>query len=444
MQSAYGDVDLDEEPVIVPECGHIMTLSSLDGHMGMGEFYHLSETKSVIGLRTMPKPLTADVLKVCPACRGPLRTINRYNRIVRQQLLEQSTKRFITWANRRFLPLQERFFDEEEQLQDGIDAFMADILRAPKASVAAQQQHPRQLSLKKHPRDQLSALLKYSMLKERYTSIVQLRSDIQRCVQEVSEEEQPFGRVFDMVCDVRRRRGIEATMQLDRSVLNTRNRLLAASLAIRCDLAILSDFLTLRRKGNTSPSEANWIRAELSIDLSENRKACEELLAESLLRVQPIQMVEAQISHARWSHLEQVGAASSSEHTQMLWTSALEYLTAAEATCKNYPGSTRGVGAQIEDVRRMVHGGVFYSIVDNEEKRQIYSAMAREFGGGSGHWYRCTNGHPFTIGECGGPMQTSRCPQCGAPVGGSHHQPAAGVTRDVEFERPFQDMRLGP
>ncbi len=60
----------------------------------------------------------------------------------------------------------------------------------------------------------------------------------------------------------------------------------------------------------------------------------------------------------------------------------------------------------------------FYISIDNEEKRQVYAAMAREFTG-TGHWYTCLNGHPFTVGECGIPMQTSVCPQYAAPVGGA-------------------------
>lgn len=48
----------------------------------------------------------------------------------------------------------------------------------------------------------------------------------------------------------------------------------------------------------------------------------------------------------------------------------------------------------------------FYISVDNEEKRQAYAAMAREFTD-TGHWYTCLNGHPSTVGKCGIPMQTS-------------------------------------
>lgn len=46
----------------------------------------------------------------------------------------------------------------------------------------------------------------------------------------------------------------------------------------------------------------------------------------------------------------------------------------------------------------------------------------------SGHLYRCPNGHMYVIGECGGAMQRSRCPECGASIGGTSHQLTAGNT----------------
>ncbi|XP_069558951.1 E3 ubiquitin-protein ligase rnf213-alpha [Brachyistius frenatus] len=38
-------------------------------------------------------------------------------------------------------------------------------------------------------------------------------------------------------------------------------------------------------------------------------------------------------------------------------------------------------------------------------------------------WYNCPNGHPCTIGECGQPMETSECVDCGAVIGGKNHVP---------------------
>lgn len=34
-----------------------------------------------------------------------------------------------------------------------------------------------------------------------------------------------------------------------------------------------------------------------------------------------------------------------------------------------------------------------------------------------GHWFKCPNGHPYIITECGGAMQTANCYECGAPIG---------------------------
>ncbi|XP_038133385.1 E3 ubiquitin-protein ligase rnf213-alpha isoform X1 [Cyprinodon tularosa] len=55
-------------------------------------------------------------------------------------------------------------------------------------------------------------------------------------------------------------------------------------------------------------------------------------------------------------------------------------------------------------------------------------AVAQQALGGL-HWYRCPNGHPCTIGECGQPMQTSRCVDCGEMIGGNNHEPLQGFHR---------------
>ncbi|XP_046722736.1 E3 ubiquitin-protein ligase rnf213-alpha isoform X2 [Silurus meridionalis] len=41
-------------------------------------------------------------------------------------------------------------------------------------------------------------------------------------------------------------------------------------------------------------------------------------------------------------------------------------------------------------------------------------------------WYFCPNGHPCTVGECGQPMEKSRCLDCNAEIGGIDHRPVAG------------------
>ena len=38
-------------------------------------------------------------------------------------------------------------------------------------------------------------------------------------------------------------------------------------------------------------------------------------------------------------------------------------------------------------------------------------------------WYKCPNGHPYIIGECGLPMEESICPECKEKIGGRDHVP---------------------
>uniref|UniRef100_A0A3B5AGX5 RING-type E3 ubiquitin transferase n=1 Tax=Stegastes partitus TaxID=144197 RepID=A0A3B5AGX5_9TELE len=43
--------------------------------------------------------------------------------------------------------------------------------------------------------------------------------------------------------------------------------------------------------------------------------------------------------------------------------------------------------------------------------------------------YTCANGHVCFVGECGRPVVTSTCPDCGLPVGGLGHVPVVGFTQ---------------
>lgn len=44
-------------------------------------------------------------------------------------------------------------------------------------------------------------------------------------------------------------------------------------------------------------------------------------------------------------------------------------------------------------------------------------------------WYKCVNGHLYTVGNCTYPMEQSRCPECGSIIGGRMHVTRKGTTR---------------
>ena len=432
LQSTYDDIDLDEDPVIVPSCGHLMARSSMDGHMGMSDYYYLSENSSISDLKPLPEPFTTENVKNCPMCRGSFRDINRYNRIVKQGLLEQATKKFISWANQQYLPLEREIYEEEKRLHESIDGFTPERQTDGKNL---------EIKLEKSPSNQIEMINRVLDLNARYKRSMNLKAKAARLLKQVNEEEQPFGRVFDMMRDIVRRRGVRANLTVSSSVLNTRYRMLVTLLSIRCNFCIIADFVLAVQKAKESAILHDWIDVVLHLDLSENRQACEAVVTEAISRDQPMLEVEARIFFVRWCTLERSVISIDSELSKILLQEAKQQVTAAEATCKSCPGQTKGLKKQLFEVSKMLRDTIFYTVVDDEEKRQVYAAMAAELRG-TGHWYVCTNGHPFTVGECGMPMETSVCNQCGARIGGQNHQPTTGVAHAQDFENQFGRLRI--
>ena len=68
--------------------------------------------------------------------------------------------------------------------------------------------------------------------------------------------------------------------------------------------------------------------------------------------------------------------------------------------------------------------------MSKEEKTMIVKAI----GLSKGHWFKCPNGHPYAIGECGGAMERSRCVECNAEIGGEDHRLTHGNNHAGEFD----------
>lgn len=64
----------------------------------------------------------------------------------------------------------------------------------------------------------------------------------------------------------------------------------------------------------------------------------------------------------------------------------------------------------------------YLSPITPEEKKEIVSAMNLS----QGRWYKCPQGHVYTIGGCGQAMQRSTCPECRVVIGGTDHRLTEG------------------
>ena len=71
--------------------------------------------------------------------------------------------------------------------------------------------------------------------------------------------------------------------------------------------------------------------------------------------------------------------------------------------------------------------------IPDDERKMILEAMALQ----QGHWYKCPNNHIYCITECGGAMIESKCPECGAKIGGTNHTllPSNAVATEMDGAR---------
>lgn len=421
MLSSYAEIDLSESPCIFLPCGHVFNLESLDGLMAMSDYYKLdAATGMPTALIGQSKAFSYEEIKTCPDCRSSLRLVSRYGRIVRRALLDESTKKFIAWSNREHLQHAESM----QALQGRLIESLPKVVLPAGNILMAHGSH-------------VEVLGRLSRVGQRYRPLSNLRKKIEVFLQKTAAEEQPFRRVHDIVEALRRRRfntgeTIDA-FDFDHVLVQTRGSLLATALAIRCELVAVSDFIGVLHE------QRHWQDRSLEVDFSRDRHSCEALVSFAKSTSNILQQTEG---HIFWAHfaglecevMESRDGSGTGRSFEGIRRTAEEHLDSAKVLCKTYPGQTSSVLTESEDVRRLLHEAGYQS-----QMRMVVAAMQGEFSG-TGHWYRCENGHPFTIGECGMPMQTACCPQCNAPIGGLSHQPAAGVQHAADIERDFGNL----
>ncbi|KAL2850542.1 hypothetical protein BJX68DRAFT_275792 [Aspergillus pseudodeflectus] len=428
----YHEVDLTANPCIFPPCGHLLTMESMDAQMDLKKHYVLEDNGRPISIASSSQPFSIDDIRTCAICRGSLRKVSRYGRLVRRALLDEATKKFILYLNQKYVPMA-------QDLPRCISKLQSEELRA-RAKVTANQVFRASVKIRIEgpPEHQVRLMIghvsKYD--RGRWKELIALRGRVAEYKSRVQIEEQPFDQVRNMVDDARRRKRTPGQFEFDANVLQTKGHLQATALLLRLDMALLADFLSLRKQ--VLPAAAK--ESDLYVNLGEYRKESRQLIANAARSCRILQEAEGNIFLAQFCAVERQNLTEPTQAETLLQqgTAAIDE---AERLCYLHAQQTRGVLEEIEGTRAMLRGSEFYTPVTNEERMAVLAAMAREFRG-TGHWYYCENGHPFTIGECGGAMELSRCPECGAAVGGQHHRTTAGVTHARDLESALREMNL--
>src|SRR5262249_47420591 len=115
-----GEIDLTKDLLIeIPSCGHIFTMSSLDGIMAIDEFYASikdSETGERICWSGLLSPSILQKQPTCPTCRKLIVGITRYGRVINRVRIDSQNRTFIADLDRRLQEARTKVAEECNKL----------------------------------------------------------------------------------------------------------------------------------------------------------------------------------------------------------------------------------------------------------------------------------------------------------------------------------------
>ncbi|KAL4804436.1 P-loop containing nucleoside triphosphate hydrolase protein [Aspergillus unguis] len=414
----YADIDVDEDPILFLACGHFYTRSTLDGVMSLKEYYEIDPiTEAIIRPRTSWR--RTSTAPGCPFCRRSLRDIHRYNRVVKKALLDESTKRFVSKAQRSYIAVL-KALDLHEEVSAVETGKFVEKWRVTNAHAQT-------------GFDEFGAAIVAFEEKDQV-----MQRQVNNFIKNVSKTEQPFGRVNALLASAMARAegstGTTDSLSVEEGAIYTGFHVRGQCLDLRLAWVVLSTNERVYADATINADIRTVLSGKTRKQLPNLLEKCRTVRDRSTEEHFIAEQVQAMIYLALFS---QLSLNSSPDTEQSLSKSEItQTLEDCEVLFESHSGTLAHLETDMEKAKRYCAGGTFHTTVTAEEKRQVYAAMASQFQG-TGHWYYCQNNHPFTVGECGMPTEESRCPQCGEPVGGIDHRPLPGVRHAGDFEAEF-------
>lgn len=408
---SYREIDIDTEPIIVPTCGHFYTMSTYDSHMRIQNAYHFDNQGQITAPRALdgsearrsddPDEVSEKlVVQACPDCRAPLRDIHRYNRIVKIAYLDESTRRFCITAQANYV----KIYKEVSDAQLLLEANREDFLRRLKQRATSRAVAPQRLPVP---------------IEDRMSKAHKMLQAIMTLATTVSEQEQPYARVRDMVLTQQRRdtSGNSTHFVIDNSVVQMGFRLKAYDLFIEFQWHSLWDFHIIAKSSSTDSLTQMKLRRWILGRIPSTHSICSDLIQDcteaslakyevqariwrahlfALHRLEAIVLSQSQTQGQGQTGNQQGSQGHASNFGEEGLKEELESLNRCDTLCQQLIGSVGPLKPKVDAARTLLRGGTFYSAVTPEEKEAVYLAMAAEFST-TGRWYTCANGHPVSF-----------------------------------------------
>lgn len=393
----YGEIDLDETPILVLGCGHFFTAETLDGHVGMTEVYTQDGYGEFTGIRDVSATLARSIPR-CPDCQCPIRQhcAKRFNRVINRAVIDEMSKRFLVNGQADLRVMEQQVVELERDLDNSRN----DIDKAL---------HPLQAHHPWHITPAIAAADVTRPLKERDVKVRKVEKEIRDFLSRVAEKHQPAKKLHDATVNAMRRRPVDEMMTnlnitdsvvppvaRDRRVTlgGGRTQLQAASIIIE-DRFRMTQVL----KSASTPLSSG---APPGQDVKSFFKDCREFIDDCGAENLPKLGVEASLyyastarSYESYCRATTTDASHASEHVK----SAKALLENAKDQCTLGFQNASNLRKAVEESLKLLNRE-WYEEVTAEEIAAVKKAMISGAGGiatHSGHWYNCANGHPVSF-----------------------------------------------
>lgn len=118
MHSTFQEANPDKDPLVVLPCGHVFTMSTMDGHLELGEVYSRDDDSGAWLEAKPSSPAIGDTPKGCPLCRCPVYGLQRYGRVLKKLALDLAHRKFLITSDK----LVQKLYVSVEKVQRAVQS----------------------------------------------------------------------------------------------------------------------------------------------------------------------------------------------------------------------------------------------------------------------------------------------------------------------------------
>ncbi|KAF9093273.1 hypothetical protein BGX23_003500 [Mortierella sp. AD031] len=494
MQQTLAEVDVNEDPLLVPACGHALTMTSLDGMMELAQYYKeyldmsTGESTYVENL-DLPNEQVSQVC--CPMCRAPILSLMRYGRRIKYAQLSMRLQKHALAQTNDMANVQDASEVARARVEQRQEAFLKAIA---KVKAGEMEEPPSSTATRTLGRpategnffpgaDFLKITGVYGLPKEHGKEWRKLLAPLTKLFNQLTKinddaRESPSKRLFEAAVSHLYRIKTRSIEIPDDDTADIYSHEPAADVIIRAcivECGLQADGMSGSSFVDSLQERTNILllvlaQAQAALDKDNNVSTgwywfVEDLIQCALVHANltqdaaikgifPNQETYAGLHRltllcqgVQWIGRKPLPADPKAQASRMRTIKELEELfeDQLDETMNPPVGTSEDVREESETSVRVLRERMTDACdcarsgeqISQKEKLMVFRAVSAHMGG-SGHWYRCPNGHPYVIGECGMAMEESSCPQCGARIGGGHHALLSSNTVDRSMEELYR------